>query len=270
MLHRALQDPIQPADTEADTAVVAQTERDLERGERHLAMLAELADIGMRLARSLGALVELRIEREKKGEIPPGRTEDAASAVDKMAQTVRRTLALEAKLAEGVKARRQRLITDTADRRATRKAAHKAAVDDAILAGLHDAYAADCSDDEYHALAERLLEDARDYLGDADEMRGYLDRPVGETVARLCAAIGLDPAACEPDGDAWRVRRPPLDFEVRLEERARNYGGSSPASPSWGGTDAEGVRVGTSLRVHEAGGDPTRLHPDGAAVRPSP
>ena len=61
-------------------------------------------------------------------------------------------------------------------------------------------------------------------------MRGYLDRPVGETVARLCAALGLDPEACEPDGDAWRVRRPPLNFELRLEERARKYPAPSPPS----------------------------------------
>ena len=51
------------------------------------------------------------------------------------------------------------------------------------------------------------MEDAQEYLGDADEMRGYLDRPVGETVAKLCAALGLDPEACAPDGAAWRVRR---------------------------------------------------------------
>ena len=104
--------------------------------------------------------------------------------------------------------RRQRLITDCAERRASRAAAHKTAIDEAIIRGLHDAYAADCSDDEYHELAERLLDDAREYLGDADEMRGYLDRPIGETVALLCAAMGLDPEACERDGETWRIRRP--------------------------------------------------------------
>jgi len=53
-------------------------------------------------------------------------------------------------------------------------------------------------------------------------MRGYLDRPIGETVVRLCAAMGLDPEACQPDGETWRVRRAPLDFELRLEERRAN------------------------------------------------
>ena len=166
-----------------------------------------------------------------------------------MAQTVRRTLALEAKLAEGVKARREKLITDGAERRATRAVAHKDNVDEAIMEGLHDAYAADCSEDEYQTLAERLLDDAREYLGDADEMRGYLDRPVGETVAKLCAAMGLDPEACEPDGETWRIRRPPLDFELRIEERARKYGASSSSLPRSGeGQDAKHPGWGVSPR----------------------
>ena len=241
MLHRALLDPTPPDDVDTDTAVMVEAARDLERGERHLAMLAELSEIGMRLARSLGELADTRIEQEKKGVDAPGRSEDAAAAFDKMSQTVRRTLALEARLAAGVKARREGLFAERAERRATRSAAHKTAVDDAIVDGLHDAYAADCPDAEYHDLSDRLMEDAREYLGDADEMRGYLDRPVGETVSRLCAALGLDPEACESDGQTWRVRRPPLDFELRIEEKARKYGAPPPLppAPSGEGQDAK-------------------------------
>ncbi len=73
-----------------------------------------------------------------------------------------------------------------------------------VMSGPHDAWAADCPDTEYHDLVDRRRADAQEYLGDADEMRGYLERPVGETVAKLCAA--LDPEACERDGDTWRVR----------------------------------------------------------------
>jgi len=227
MLHRALLDPTPPADADTDTAAMAETVRDLERGERHLRMLAELSEIAMTLAMSLGELAQARIEREKKAEEAPAQSEDAAAAFDKMAQTVRRTLALEARLAAGVKVRREGLITERAQRRTTRQEAYETAVGDAIIEGLHDAYAATCPDTEYNDLADRLLDDAREYLDDADEMRGYLDRPIGETVVRLCAAMGLDPDACESDGETWRVRRPPLDFELRLEERARKF----PPSP---------------------------------------
>ena len=269
MLHRALLDPIPPAETDADTAAMAEEAIAIERGERHRRMLVELAEIGMRLVRSLGELVDAHVEQEKKDADAPSRSKDAAVACDKMALTVRRTLALEAKLAEGVKARREKLISDCAERRATREAAHKTAVGNAIINGLHDAWAADCSDTQYNDLADRLLDDAHEYLGDADEMRGYLDRPVGETVARLCAALGLDPEACEPDGETWRIRRPPLDFELRVEERARKYG-SLPPSPSWGGTDGEAVRVGLSPENPNSFDNPTLPHPDGFASGPSP
>jgi hypothetical protein len=271
MLHRALLDPTPPADTDADTVASAEASRDIERDERRREMLTELAEISMRLARSLGDLVEARVEQEKTSKDAPAHSKDAAAAFDKMAQTVRRTLALEAKLAEGVKARREKLITDGAERRATRAAAHKDNVDEAIMEGLHDAYAADCSEDEYHTLAERLLDDAREYLGDADEMRGYLDRPVGETVAKLCAAMGLDPEACEPDGETWRIRRPPLDFELRIEERARKYGASSSSLPRSGeGQDAKHPGWGALSASANARDYPTQPHPDGFAVCPSP
>ncbi len=266
MFHRVLQDPIPPVDTDADTAATAEAARDIARGERRREMLAELAEISMRLARSLGELVDARVDHEKKSADAPSHSKDAAAAFDKMAQTARRTLTLEAKFAEGVKARREKRITDGAERRKERAAAHKTEVDEAIVGGLHDAWAADCSDDEYHDLCDRLLDDAQEYLGDADEMRGYLDRPVGETVAKLCAALGLDPEACEPDGDTWRVRRPPLDFELRIEEKARKY----PPSPLWGGTDGEAVRVGLSPECPDSLDTPTQPHPGCFASCPSP
>jgi hypothetical protein len=264
MLHRILQDPIPPDD--ADTAAMVETARDVERGERHLRMLAELSEIGMGLARSLGELAQTRIEREKKSDdAAPARSEDAAAAFDKMSQTVRRTLALEARLAAGVKGRRETLITDRAEHRAANGATHKTAVDDAIIAGLHDAYAADCPDAEYHDLSERLMDDAREYLGDADEMRGYLDRPVGETVARLCAAMGLDPEACEPDGETWRVRRPVLNWELRLEERARKFG-HPPPSPEVGRDRSRSDQGGeVSMKPHGAVESAALPHPDGGA-----
>ena len=271
MLHRTLLDPIPPADADADTAAMAEAASAAERGERHRRMLVEMAEIGMRLLRSLGELVEARVEQEKKDADAPSRSKDAAVACDKMAQTVRRTLALEAKLAEGVKARREKLITECAERRATREAAHKTAVGNAIINGLHDAWAADCSDTEYNDLADRLLDDAREYLVDADEMRGYLDRPVGETVVRLCAAMGLDPEACESDGETWRVRRPPLDFELRIEEKARKYPAPPPPSPEVGRDRSRSDQGGeVSMKPHATVESATLPHPDGFAVCPSP
>jgi hypothetical protein len=99
-------------------------------------------------------------------------------------------------------------------------------------------------------------------------MRGYLDRPVGETVARLCAAMGLDPEACEPDGETWRVRRPVLNFELRLEERARKF---PPPSPEVGRDRSRSDQGGeVSMKPDGAVESATLPHPDGFAVCPSP
>ena len=54
----------------------------VERGERHRRMLVEMAEIGMRLLRSLGELIEARVEQEKKDADAPSRSKDAAAACD--------------------------------------------------------------------------------------------------------------------------------------------------------------------------------------------
>jgi hypothetical protein len=224
VLYRSLQDPIPPADADLDTAAMVETEAALERGERHLRVLVELTEIAMKLARSLGELAEARIEAVKTadGALAPG--EDPAAAFNKIAQTIRRTLALEAKLAKDVKSGRDGLIAERASRRAERDEAHEAAKKTAVLYGFHDAYVGSSSEAEYEDLIERLMEDTEEYLGDADEFRGWLDRPVGETVAKLCATLGLDPDACTLEGETWTVRRAPTEFERTLAERASKYG----------------------------------------------
>ncbi len=90
---------------------------------------------------------------------------------------------------------------------------------------------------------------------------------VGETVAKLRAAMGLDPETREPDGDAWRIRRTPLDFEIRLVESARK---NPPPSPLWGGTDGEAVRVGLSPEGPDSIDTPTQPNPGCFASGPSP
>ena len=56
-------------------------------------------------------------------------------------------------------------------------------------------------------------------LFDSDECKDYLGRPVGETVAKLCAAVGLDPALCVLDGETWKARRLPHPFEAARQAK---------------------------------------------------
>jgi hypothetical protein len=217
MLYRSLPDLPPPSEADLDTAAMAASEASIERAERHLRILARLTDIAMNLAEGLGRKAEAHIEATATpSDAAPKSGDDPNIAFGKMAQTVRRTIALEARLAAGVKAGRDSLIAERAARRATLGEAHQAAKTDTILDGLHDAYAASSPEAEYEERVDTLMEDAREHLLDADDLRDWLDRPVGETVARLCAALGLDPDACAVEDDAWRIRRPPTEFERHL------------------------------------------------------
>jgi hypothetical protein len=244
MLHRVIQDlpgPV-PVDPAAD---VAHQKAMIERGERRLALLDRLTDMAMSLAE---ALHRKALERIESGEVEDeGKgARDPLSEFNKTAQTLRRTIALEAKLAAAVKAGREKLLTDAAQL----ADAQDFAKTNAVIFGFHDAWAADCPKKEYDETVERLMEDAREHIRDVDEFRGYLDRPVGETVERLCAAVGLDPGACERDGDVWIIRRPPTEFETHLPPDLPNVpppcgeGGSARPSPPGEGVSAHRAETG--------------------------
>jgi hypothetical protein len=240
MPYRPLPDLPPPAEADLDTAAMAASEASIARGERHLRILARLTDIAMTLAEALGRKAEAQIQATATpadGATATG--QDAAGAFDRMAQTVRRTIALEARLAAGVKAGRESLIAESAARRATRGEAHRAAKTEAILDGLHDAYAASTPEADYEERVDTLMEDAREHLLDADDLRDWLDRPVGETVARLCAALGLDPDACAREDGAWRIRRPPTEFERHLPACLPHLDGEGQIAKrsGWGGVD---------------------------------
>jgi hypothetical protein len=80
-----------------------------ERAERRLEMLAELADVGLDLAKAVAAHVKAQLASANDGwtfHMP----KDPSAAFARLAQTVRRTLALEVHLREGLEARRTSLF----------------------------------------------------------------------------------------------------------------------------------------------------------------
>jgi hypothetical protein len=166
-----------------------------DRAAWHVKILGEAAEIGLALTRSLGELALARVEAAKTDNraLAPHDVTTLA-ALDKATQTLRRTVALRDKLDGQAAARREGLQAERVRRRAEGAAAHESAKTETVLDGLADAYAAQTTDAEYIDHIDNLMEDAESYLddADADEFRGWLDRPVGETVARLCAAVKLD------------------------------------------------------------------------------
>ncbi len=80
----------------------------------------------------------------------------------------------------------------------------------------------------------------REMLEDVEAYGDWRTRPVGETVAKLCEALGLAPDSCVERGQTWWVRRCPTAFESRREEARL----ALHPSPPRGGTDREAIRVG--------------------------
>lgn len=167
------------------------------RAERRLALLEELAEIGMEIARAL--------KPGNKVDQPP-QTADPAEAFARVSRAVRLTLALEAKteaeladLKAGVVRERETTAAQFTERR-------NAYIEDASerVLVVVDAEARDKAehDNLFEALTERL---------ELDE--AYFDcarRPLRETVERLCRDLELSPDWSLWEGDGWSLDAPPV------------------------------------------------------------
>lgn len=216
MIYRLCPDLPPPSEADLDTAEAVEASTAMARGERHLRMLTELAEITMNLARSLGELAQARIEEVKSTDAVLSPGEDPAAAFSKISQTLRRTIDLEARLADQVNTRRAGLATARSARRASLDEAHKTAMDAAIDGALSDAFFdvyPEYPEPNDHE-PEEVLEAAERFRSEYAEFRDYLRRPVGETVARFCEILNLDPTCCIKDGETWMFRSPPHEYET--------------------------------------------------------
>ena len=148
-----------------------------ERTARHLALLQELAEIGMTLARGL----------QREAEHADTRRSDLGQVFSHIARAVRQTLALEAHLAEGgqVRAAQQ---AETHQAQQDRKRADADQRRDLVNGVLFDAL------DHYLAANDMDLEAGEalfDRLDDREDDFANDPRPVGEIVAEVCAALGV-------------------------------------------------------------------------------
>ena len=171
----------------------------IRRAERHLRMLEELAEIGMDLARMLRRRVEAEAETDTKADAPtPAAGRDPADAFQRLSRAVRLTVALEARVGETLRA----LIAGEAAAAETRRAQRREATEEKVLNLVGHAMAAEIDDEKaleacYEALGERLVED--------EAYEGYAERPLRETVERLCADLGLTPdwSLWSDEDEAW-------------------------------------------------------------------
>ncbi|MGH7024068.1 MAG: hypothetical protein ACREEB_10825 [Caulobacteraceae bacterium] len=223
------QDP--PADDEApDPSVVL--------AEQQLCMLRELAEIGMELARALrpGAAVEAPADDKSHGKV-----RDPADAFWTVSRAVRLTLALEAKTDEalrdlkaGVVRKAEKAGTALPGQRALKAREARGAqvtelVDHVAMAECEtwEDYFGVCK-----ALSERLSED--EAYWDIDE------RPLRETVERLCRDLTLSPDWSRWDREGWTPdegprKRPPFSYfhtpSARPLVNRDEYGQERPTPP---------------------------------------
>jgi hypothetical protein len=157
-----------------------------------------MAEIGMKLLRALEPGVA-----EAPSEKSPGKTRDPADAFASLSRAVRLTLALEAKTDEqlrqlkaGVVRKREADEAQAAERAQKTREAREKRVHELVM----DAVMAESeSDQEFGEFS-----DALDERLDADEAYfDMADRPLRETVERLCKDLCLSPDWSHWDGEGW-------------------------------------------------------------------
>ena len=160
---------------------------------RHMRVLEELTDIGMRLARDVER--QALADKPRRDALPDpallngaGRARtDWALVFARIARAVRQTVALEAKLAAEAEERGREVSADEARRAALQKARvrqQKVRVKRLV----EDAIAAEADADE----AEGLLLDLEERLGDPDIEAELGSRPIGVIFAAICADLGIE------------------------------------------------------------------------------
>ena len=170
----------------------------IERAERHMRMLAELAEIGMDLAREVR-----RQALDQSGAAPSAA--DLALTFSRIARAVRQTVALESKLADETRsgsAGRPALDVSDRWRSARRKRQVRTIVGEIIEA--------ECDTDFQ---ADRLFKERDERLGDGDEEADFADCSIGELVARICRDLDVTPDWSLFEDEDWAIdearTRPP-------------------------------------------------------------
>jgi hypothetical protein len=175
------------------------------RTQRQLAMLHELAEIGMQIARAVRDEALARAElADADAPRPPSRFGggDLGLVYGRIAKAVRQTLALETRLADGVEQAR-------VERRRAHVAAVRAEYDERqqeirdYVAEAIEAEAVERQTPEREI--ERLLDDLDERLDAGDYDDALADAPIGDLVERICADLGVIPDWSLWDDHAWAI-----------------------------------------------------------------
>ena len=227
MPYRPILDREPSFEADIDTPEMVASAGFIDSCEEDLRALTRLRQIAMEAAEAQNAYLKARLATAASGEAPLKPGEDPTAALNKIAQTVRRIVALKMKFAADLEKRRASLAGERAARREQRTHDHKRSVTKQIDSALTDAFTVmygdgDDETDEGDALCREMLDDKEDLLDDLEVFTDYMDRPVGETIAKLCIALGLPADTCVKEGGAWLIKRAPSVYEKFRETQAEH------------------------------------------------
>jgi len=194
-----------------------------ERAEARLRDLEDLRAICMSIARLVQRQALAEVEQAEAPDGPTEVVETAARAItlaargdvglviDRVARSVRLTIAQEERLEKALRdrragledARRQRAMARTE----TLAKGRRDEVERVMLAAIH----------QQHASSEGLVERDREYLYDHFDREDFAERPISEVVRRLCDMLGL-----RPDWRRWE-KEPWADEEAEAGVRGTPY-----------------------------------------------
>jgi hypothetical protein len=229
--YRRILNPQPSPEADVDTPEMGVASAYIDDAEEDLRALSRLREIAMEMAEAQLVYAKARLARAESGEAPLRDREDPAGSLDRITLTVRRIAALKARLRADLQKRRAGLVGERAARRERRAQDHQEAVNNEIDTALTEAFTvmygdADDETDEGDALCNDMLADKENLLGD---LRDYLTRPVGETIAKLCVALGLPADACVKQDGVWLIARDPSPYEKYRQTRAADQATGPPA-----------------------------------------
>ena len=208
-----------------------------DRTAQRLAMLRELAEIGMRLARGV----------ERRAEEPEAARSDVGLVFSRIARAVRQTLALEARLEAELQVRAREEEGAAHDLRVRQAYAPISQRSHLVRRAVGQAIEADAdADDEDEDRREQLFDALDEQLDDREDDADYLDRPIGELVALICKELGVRADLSLWEDEAWAreeaaARPEPPPDPSREPETGREAPGDAPptahlaptGAPSW-------------------------------------
>ena len=228
-----------------------------ERTARHLRLLAELAEIGMELARDVRrqALEPDAGRMDAAAGSAGGRGARAEARADlglvfaRIARAVRQTVALEARLASDAKEQAQRGIAAEASRAAMQRARgrqQKARVRRVV----EEAIASEATGHE----AENMRFDLDERLEDPDIEAELGWRPIGVIVAAICADLGIAADLSGFSDAELGFDIPPVRPQRRLIGDGGGRSGADIGGVAFAG--GEGLDVSCDPDAANAGGSP--------------